>query len=315
MTSNNFYWEVLQMKTAFEQIVDISKIGHHTDANLNEIINLGARENLSPSTDDKIKCLLLSIDNQFDFHEGGPLGVPGSTEDTERLIRFIYNNINHISCIMSSADAHILQQIFFPCWWINANGEHPDPFTVITYEDVIEKRWSPAIGDFNKSLKYLKGLEEINAAKLCIWFYHCIIGTHGAAIETQLSKMINFHSAARKVYNPLIFKGNDPYSEMYGIIKPEHNPNNFLNMPFLTAIEKHDIILFAGQAASHCFLKSIQQIIDYFSVANPKVIKKLIILEDCTSPIIGYEDFTIKEFDKLKNYGIRFAKSTDDIFG
>lgn len=303
------------MKTAFEQIVDVSKIGHYTDANLNEVINLGAQENLSPSIDDKIKCLFISIDNQFAFLEGGSLGVPGSIGDVERLIRFIYNNAHYISCIMSSGDAHALQQIFFSCWWINENGKQPAPFTVITYDDVIEKRWTPVIGDFNKSLKYLKALDDMNAAKLCIWPYHGILGTHEAAIETQLAKMINFHSAARKVYNPLILKGTDPYSEMYGIIKPEYSTTNYINMTVLRAIEEHDVIILAGQAASHCFLKSVLQIIDYFLIINPDIIKRIIILEDCTSPIIGYEDYTIKEFAKLKNYGIRFAKSTDDIFG
>lgn len=123
--------------------------------------------------------------------------------------------------------------------------------------------------------------------------------------------MVYFHSVARKCVDSMINKGTDPYSEMYGIIKPEYSKENFLNTPVLTAIEKYDEIYVVGEAASHCLMESVKQIAEHF-VNRPEVTQKITVLEDCTSPITGYEADTAVAFDNFKSsYGIKFAKSTD----
>jgi nicotinamidase-related amidase len=109
----------------------------------------------------------------------------------------------------------------------------------------------------------------------------------------------------------MVQKGTDPYSEMYGIIEPEFSESNFLNTPVLNAIEKFDAIYVAGEAASHCLMESVRQIATHFA-NRPEITQKITILEDCTSPIPGYEADTKAAFDMFKNtYGIKFAKSTD----
>ena len=156
-------------------------------------------------------------------------------------------------------------------------------------------------------------MEKVGAGKkqLCIWPYHCIAGTEGATLENEFAKMVYFHSVARKSVNHMIQKGTDPYSEMYGIIKPEFSKKNFLNTPVLTAIEKYDKIYVVGEAASHCLMESVKQIAEHFA-NRPEVTQKITILEDCTSPITGYEADTQIAFANFKSsYGIQFAKSTD----
>ena len=302
------------MKTKYEQIVDETKIGRSGVLNLNAIFALAALEEFSPAANDTIRRLVLLIDDQFDFMEGGALGVPGSIGDVKRLTRFIYNNMGGITCIMGSLDTHTPHQIFHPCWWVNSAGDHPAPYTIITYDDVVHNRWRPVIGDPRISLEYLKELEKAGSDKklLCIWPYHTIAGTVGASLENQLAKMVYFHSVARKTVNRMIHKGEDPYSEMYGIIKPEYSPENYMNMDVLNAIEEYDEIYVAGEAASHCLQESVRQIAEYFVNRRPDVLRKITILEDCTSPIPGYELATMNFFNKLENvYGIKFAKSTD----
>lgn len=245
--------------------------------------------------------------------EGGSLGVPGSISDVERITRFIYNNMGSISRIMCSLDTHTAHQIFHPCWWANSTGDHPAPYTIITYDDVAANRWRPVVGKLPDSIKYLKELEKVGAGKkqLCIWPYHCIKGTEGATLENEFAKMVYFHSVARNTVNPMVPKGEDPYSEMYGIIKPEYSEKNFINTPVLNHIEKYDEIYVVGEAASHCLMESVKQIAEYFA-NRPEVTEKITILEDCTSPIPGYEDETQNAFENFKNsYGIKFAKSTD----
>jgi nicotinamidase-related amidase len=278
--------------------------------NLNDIFALAQKEEFAAAKDDAPRVLLLVIDKQNDFMEGGALGVPGSIGDVERTTRFIYNNMAGITKIMCSLDTHIAQQIFHPCWWVNAAGDHPAPYTIISYDDVLKNRWRPLI-DPVKSLNYLKGLEQKAKKQLCIWPYHCIQGTAGAALENEFAKMVYFHSVARKAVNPMVQKGTDPYSEMYGIIEPEFSESNFLNTLVLNAIEKFDAIYVAGEAASHCLMESVRQIATHFA-NRPEITGKITILEDCTSPIPGYEADTKAAFDMFKNtYGIKFAKSTD----
>lgn len=301
------------MKTNYEQIVNVDKIGQHSAVDMNAIFAMAEKERFTASIDDSPRRLLLCIDVQKDFIEGGALAVPGSIGDVERMTRFIYNNMEAISSIMCSLDTHIAHQIFHPCWWVNSEGDHPDPYTVITYDDVANNRWRPVIGNPLDSIQYLKELEKAGNGKkkLTIWPYHCIKGTEGNSLENEFAKMVYFHSVARKCVDPMIPKGEDPYSEMYGIIKPEYSKKNFINTPVLTAIEKYDEIYVVGEAASHCLMESVKQIAEHFT-NRPEVTQKITVLEDCTSPIVGYEADTAAAFDNFKNsYGIKFAKSTD----
>lgn len=301
------------MNTNYEQIVNVAQIGQHGQIDMNAIFNMAEQERFTAAIDDSPKRLLLCIDVQKDFIEGGTLAVPGSIGDVERITRFIYNNMSGISKIMCSLDTHIAHQIFHPCWWANSAGEHPDPYTIITYDDVVANNWRPVVGDPKDSLEYLKELEKVGAGKkqLCIWPYHCIKGTDGFTLENEFAKMVYFHSVARKSVNHMINKGEDPYSEMYGIIKPEFSKKNFINTPVLTAIEKYDEIYVVGEAASHCLMESVKQIAEHFA-NRPDVTQKITILEDCTSPITGYEADTKMAFDSFKSsYGIKFAMSTD----
>lgn len=301
------------MKTTYEQIVNVANIGKKAPQDLNAIFALAEQDRLPPSAFDAPRRLVLAIDVQNDFIEGGSLAVPGSVGDVERMTRFIYNNMGGISRIMCSLDTHVPQQIFHPCWWADNEGNHPAPYTVITLDDVRADRWHPVIvvKDREESNKYLEELEGQRKKNLCIWPYHCIQGTAGAMLENEFANMVYFHSVARASKPVMIPKGNVPYSEMYGIIKPEYTKDNFINTPVLTAIETFDQIYVMGEAASHCFLVSVKQIAEYFA-NRPEVTQKITILEDCTSPIPGFEDSTKDAFAQFENkYGIKFAKSTD----
>ena len=304
------------MKTKYEEIVNTYELGKHVDINLNRFFINSDAEGIKPASEDKIKRLLLAIDNQFDFMEGGALGVKGSIGDIKRTTKFIYNNINGITEIMCSLDTHYPQQIFFPCWWVNKDGRHPNSFTVITLKDVIDKKWIPAIGNKEKSINYLKGLEEASNGKtnLVIWPYHTIMGTPGHGLEAQFARMVYFHALARKTVPTMIVKGTEPCSEMYGIIKPEFSQRYLVNTEVLKAIQLNDEIYIVGEAKNYCLGISVMQIVNQFIDTKPEVLKKITILEDCTSPIHNTKEdiqSTKDMFDYFRSVGIRIAKSTD----
>ena len=57
------------MKTRYEQIVDVTKIGQHRVNNMNEILKLASNETISKAESSRTKRLLLCIDVQKDFME------------------------------------------------------------------------------------------------------------------------------------------------------------------------------------------------------------------------------------------------------
>lgn len=295
------------MKTSYEEIINCA-IGDKID--LNTALTLAQQERLNPSSRDPVQRLLLVIDEQIDFMDDGALGVPGAYDDSERLCKFIYVNMNGITRIIASQDTHKTFQIFHPCWWNDKNGKEPNPYIDITYDDIKNGIWIPIIKPAD-SLDYIQNLEALGKKKLKIWPYHCLDGSPGQALEPRFATMMYFHSIAKRAQNTVIHKGQDPLSEMYGIIKPEYSKKNFINTKVLNELEKYEVIFIAGEAASHCLLETVKQICEHFA-NRPEILQRIVILIDCTSPIPGCEDATKREFEYFeKTYGIKFAKSTD----
>lgn len=301
------------MKTDYEQIIDADHIASFkSKENIPEIISLAKSENINGASNDIQKTLLLVIDVQNDFMENiGSLAVEGSKEDVKRLTRWIYDNIQGLTQIMCSLDAHSIRQIFHPDWWVDNKGNNPQPFTIITYQDVQDGKWKAANGETNRSLNYLKSLESEGKKQLTVWPYHCLQGTRGAKLESEFTKMLYFHSAARSSTPILIPKGQNPYTEMYGIIKSENPDDCYINQMVLDAVKQYNKIFIAGEASSHCVLASVEQILEHFS-NNRDITSRITILTDCMSPIAGFEEVTQKRFRDLSNmYGIKLKKSID----
>lgn len=299
------------MKTAYTEIVNQNYIGStENPVSMNEILQKANEEEMTPSAQNKERVLFLGIDVQQDFMDGGALGVPGAKKDVERMTEFLYKHINQISNIAVSIDTHTPHQIFHPCWWIDENGRNPAPYTVITLDDLDAGKWRAVINP-QASREYVKHLEQDAKKALCIWTYHCLQGTAGAALENQFANMIYFHSVAKKTVVQRLVKGQDPMSEMYGIIKPEYDTKGYINMDFLNKVETFDRVIIAGEAKSHCVLESIKQILEHYET-RPEVTKKIWILEDCMSPIPGYEDATDQAFREFRNhYHVNLVRSTE----
>ena len=299
------------MNTQYNQIVNVSSIGKTDNPiSLNEILRLANNEQLTPAHQNQEKVLFLGIDVQQDFMDNGALGVPGAHGDVERMTKFIYDNMDKITNIAVSIDTHTPHQIFHPCWWIDENGENPGPATPITLADLDSGKWRAVIKP-SESRDYVEHLEKDGKKTLVVWPYHCIQGTTGCALENQFSNMIYFHSVAKKTVVQRLVKGQDPLSEMYGIIKPEYDTKNYVNLDFLNKMENYDKIVIAGEASSHCVLESIKQMLEHYK-NNLEVTKKVYILEDCMSCIPGFEDATEKAFEDFKkNYQVNIVKSTE----
>ena len=147
--------------------------------------------------------------------------------------------------------------------------------------------------------------------KLCIWPYHCIQGTTGAALENQFANMVYFHTIARDSHVKTLVKGTQCQTEFYGIIRPEHDPENkYINMDILNDIENSDKVIIAGEAMDYCVYESLRQILDYFKDRDD-IAAKIYVLEDCMSSIQDRAAAN-KMYQELQSrHKIHIVRSTD----
>ncbi|MCC6802486.1 MAG: nicotinamidase [Anaerolineae bacterium] len=270
------------------------------------------------STFEERRTLLLLVDMQVDFvHADGALSVPGAVEDTRRVIEWIFRNLGEITTIAASLDSHLPISIFFPTWWANAAGQHPQPYTVIRSEDVRSGRWRPLYQP-DWSVEYCQRLEAQSKKELMIWPFHTLIGTPGHALTPALYEAIAFHSVARRTQPIFLQKGTIPETEYYSILEPEvkvgKHAQGGLNTQFLNMLAEYDLVYIAGEAKSHCVLETVNSIMRYFA-DQPNILKKFRLLEDCMSsvahPVIDFEALANEVL--ARHAALRRVKSTDPI--
>ena len=121
--------------------------------------------------------LLLIIDPQNDFMDSpsykGSLAVKGAFDDMQRLSKWI--EMHDIDNIVITMDTHVKYDISHPDWWLDKSNLPPNPFTIITKEDVTNGVWrAKDQKEQDYSLFYVTQLSEQGKYPLCIWPYHCI---------------------------------------------------------------------------------------------------------------------------------------------
>lgn len=84
------------------------------------------------------KIALLIIDGQFDFcNPQGSLFVQGADTDMVRVGDFIKKNEKRIDFIGLTMDSHQVNDISHPSFWMDKDGNYPNPFTIISVADVL----------------------------------------------------------------------------------------------------------------------------------------------------------------------------------
>ena len=258
--------------TAFPSFYNPDRVGTLFHPDVARIAAEAATARLAPASSDMRNNHLIIIDMQIDFcHDNGTLHVPGANGDIRRLIEFIYANAGDITNITCSLDSHLPHQIFSPGWWVDADGNHPDPFTLISYNDITAGKWRAVVAP-NWSVEYVKRLEQGAKKVLTIWPYHTMIGNIGHSLDQELWSAVFWHAMARKTQPTWLTKGSVPQTEHYSIVQPEvlvpQHPLGGINKVFLDTLDEADAIVVAGEAESHCVLESVADIVE--GLAMPK---------------------------------------------
>ena len=319
-------------------------------ARATEAVAWAKAHNIAPTATDKKRVCLMIIDNQNTFclpngelFVGGRSG-DGAVKDSIRVSEFIYKNLDRISEIAPTMDTHTAFQIFHQIFLVNDKGEHPGPATEISHADVVAGKWkvNPAAA-YNLAIKkdpstvkdtylylqrhleyYTKTLESSGKYKLMIWPYHAMLGGAGHALVSIVEEAIFFHSIARASQPSIETKGQLTRTEYYSVLKPEvtvgfdGNPIGQRNTNFYKKLLSFDMVIVAGQAKSHCYAWTIDDLLNEILTQDKTLAKKVYLLDDCTSSVVipGIVDFTQAAEDAMARFasnGMHVVKSTDQI--
>ncbi len=284
----------------------------------------------------RIQLLLVDVQNtfcipDFELFVGGRSGT-GAVDDNRRLSEFMYRNLGRITGITATMDTHQLMQIFHAMFFVDADGKHPAPYTLIQAEELKSGRWAfnPALADRFKitpeygqemMIFYAEKLAKRGKYALTIWPYHALLGGIGHALVSCIEEALFYHSVARLSQAQFEIKGNQPFTEHYSVIGPEvtkgprgeelgrHNP------AFAEQLKTVDALIIAGQAKSHCVAWTISDLLYDLRKIDPALANKVYLLEDCTSPVVvPGADFTAaadEAFAEFALAGMHVVKSTD----
>jgi nicotinamidase-related amidase len=298
-----------------------------------------ASHGVPPAGADSTKTCLVLIDVQntfctpgFELFVGGRSGT-GAVDDNRRLCEFIYRNLGAITNITATFDTHNPIQIFHSLFLVNDRGEHPEPFTSVSHEDIKNQKWkfNPAAADslgidaeYGQRLvgHYTAELKKREKFDLTIWPYHAMLGGIGHALVSAVEEAVFFHSAARNAQPDMIVKGRHPLTEHYSALGPEitedHAGNTIggKNEDLVRKVIGYDRVIVAGQAKSHCVGWTLGDLMEELKKRDASLLRKLYLLEDCTTPVVipgvvDYTDEADRQFRAFAEAGMHVVKSTD----
>jgi len=298
-------------------------------------------QNISRAAEDRFNLCVVLVDVQntfcipgYELYVAGRSGT-GAVDDNVRLCRFIYRYLHAITEMVPTMDTHHPLQVFHGVFLVNEQGEHPAPLTIVTEEDILQGRWrfneklaerlniTPEYGQ--QYLKhYTRQLKAGGKYDYIIWPYHAMIGGIGHALVPAVEEALFFHSMARCTEPDYHVKGENPFTEHYSVLGPEvtrdpqGKPLAERNEKILDKLIQNDVVVIAGQAKSHCMAWTIADLLDDVMAHDKRLVEKVYILEDCTSPVVvpGVVDYTEESdaiFKRFEEAGMHLVKSTEPI--
>jgi len=298
------------------------------------------RYRLRPAAEDRKRVALLLIDVQntfclpeFELFVAGRSGR-GAVEDVERIAELLYRRLDGVTQVIATLDTHSAAQIFHPVFWLDAEGRHPAPHTVIRVEDVESGRYrvNPALAplvaprkDFDLAewgRRYARQLAEGGKYPLVVWPYHSMLGGIGHALVALVEEAVFFHGVARQSPTRLEIKGRHALTENYSALRPEvglddrGQPLVPENRELVEHLLGFDEILVAGEARSHCVAWTVADLLAEIRARDASLARKVILLDDCASAVVvpGVVDFTDDAeaaYARFAAAGMRRLRSTE----
>lgn len=278
-----------------------------------------------------------------DGHDNkGALVVPGADQDMHRLAQMILRLGDKIDDISVTLDSHQTVGIERPDgWWKRASdgappapftclGIHPDGRRVVKFApggsapnafgmSATEEEYVTVIPSFlhqggptgKGSFGYLQALAARGRYPHIIWTEHCCVGTWGWSIVPELASALKQWERKYVARVDYVVKGNNPWTEHFSGVMAEvpdpSDPSTQVNTRLVQTLEKADIILFTGEALSHCVANTARDVVATF--ADPKYASRIVLLGDTTSNVGGFEFMGDAFLKDMQAKGMRIESS------
>ncbi|HEY0685356.1 MAG TPA: hypothetical protein VGD45_23670 [Steroidobacter sp.] len=256
---------------------------------------------------------LLIIDPQNDFCDpNGTLFVPGAGEDMQHLASFVRKARGALGEVVVTLDSHPSVAIERPTFWKRGDGLPVTAFTQITHAQVGAGEYAPIDSSLRPTvLTYLQTLEAQGRYKLMVWPVHCVIGAWGHNVHRAVLDAIGEweFQVQRGAYK--VLKGQNPLTEQYSAVRAEvpsvDDPRTQTNHQLIEKCRPTSGLLFvAGEAASHCVAATLDHLFEEFS---DEEISRVVLLEDCMSPVTGFDTHAAAFQNRALAHGARTMSS------
>ncbi|HSI59994.1 MAG TPA: cysteine hydrolase [Ideonella sp.] len=243
--------------------------------------------------------------------EAPALPVPGGHADMLRLARFIAGHAARLDGITATLDSHASVAVERTSFWRAGDGAAVAPFTVIAAADVRAGRFTPRDRSLATGVaQMLDALAARGKPGLVVWPVHCVTGTWGHNLHPALAEQLagwemQHQRAVRK-----LLKGEYPLSEHYGVFEAEVPVPGVAATQYNQALARDvtegiDLLLVAGEAASHCVAASVEQLLA-FDGPRPRTV----LLSDCMSPVAGFEALAEAFYARAAAQGVERLTTT-----
>ena len=274
--------------------------------------------------------VLLLIDPQVDFCEGGALGVPGGRQALTNVGSFIDCRGEKLDDIVRTFDQHHRRHIAHPHEYrLCSNGQIPDPFNALQEENgeiligTLDDKGFHPFGKVRRrlpddtawTLRYLKELRTGDRYPHMLWPPHCIIGTPGACARPEIVQSVANWEDEYAAVSPAIAKGSGIRSEHFGalraeVIDPEDESTQ--TNPYLLALLQNPRvtrIYLAGLARGHCLANTAMDVDKEFG--GDEFCQKCVLLTNGTADVENMDWLGDKFVDNFVGRGMKTALTTD----
>ena len=261
----------------------------------------------------RLEFLIVDPQNDFSDAPGAALPVTGAGADAERLARLLERLRDRIDGIHVTLDTHQLLDIAHPMFWVDDAGRQPTPFTQISVADVENGIWRAYDGHAQqRALAYVRALRDNGRYQLTIWPPHCLIGTWGHNVVPVVAETLRAWEEAKFARVDYVIKGHNPWTEHYSAVQADvpdpADPGTQINRRLIQVLENADVVALSGQALSHCVANTVRDIADQFDQAS---IHKLVLIEDTSSPVPGFEALAQQFVTDMRRRGMKTARAAD----
>lgn len=256
----------------------------------------------------QVKSVLVLLEPQFDFHNGGgSMPISGAEDDSEAFAELIKDQIQNIDSIVVVLDTHERPHVAQASYWTDHDSSQIPPlYTTITVSDVKEGKWKPRDKTLQAScIDYLQALTDQKRYTLQIKPEHCLTESRGHAVVPWVDDALQIWSQTRlksPIYIPKCLNGNiDSTSFLAADVKKSDDPSTFIDPQLLSSLISADKVIICGLANSPSTHESIVDLIEEW---GPHA-KKLCIVKRGYVNEGDIKDVFWSELSKNKDISIR----------